>query len=333
MKIIKPSFTEMYNSNPQKHIEEIARTCYKSNNLITADSHKKFIKLLYDNKHWAMLEHFIFIYKIDYDESSISDSLFIDVLNRSKYIKTSVTYLNKFAKGRDERFIVSFNARSLLDLLTDSNASAAKDNIIKLIEQIVYDYNCDELFGNKFKKVNRNNKFIKIEDISKLTLAEQKIHGWKSIKFICDRGISHEIVRHRDASYAMESLRYCNYSKDKFGNEITVIKPFYLDDILDNKCGESITWTIWKNAISRTEEAYFELLEENCTPQEARAVLPNSIKTELIMTARFDEWIHFFELRCDKTAHPQMRELTLPLFDYFCQNNSRIFNMFDIKFN
>lgn len=132
-------------------------------------------------------------------------------------------------------------------------------------------------------------------------------HGVFTVKFICDRGVSHEIVRHRMASYCQESTRYCNYSKDKFGNEITVIKPCYLDETSPSTYGE------WEKACLFAEKSYFSLLEAGATPQEARAVLPNSLKTEVVMTANIREWRHFLKLRTSKAAHPQIRELCVPL--------------------
>ena len=127
-----------------------------------------------------------------------------------------------------------------------------------------------------------------------------------TVRFICDRGISHEIVRHRLASYSQESTRYCNYSGDRFGSELTFIKPCFWEE-----------WTLaykqWSLAVSFAEKEYFALLDCGCTPQEARSVLPNSIKTEVVMTANLREWRHFLKLRTAKAAHPQMRELTVPL--------------------
>lgn len=127
-----------------------------------------------------------------------------------------------------------------------------------------------------------------------------------TVKFICDRGVSHEIVRHRLASYCQESTRYCNYSKDDFSGEITVVEPFYLQP-------DTLAYNAWKEACEAAEAAYFSLLDWGCTPQEARAVLPNSLKTEVVMTANLREWRHFFKLRCSPAAHPQMREVATPL--------------------
>lgn len=121
-----------------------------------------------------------------------------------------------------------------------------------------------------------------------------------TVKFVCDRGVSHEIVRHRMASYCQESTRYCNYSSGDFGGEITVIEPCFLD---------AQGFTMWKHCCKTAEIAYFDLLDWGCSPQEARCVLPNSLKTEVVMTANLREWRHFLKLRCSPAAHPQMREV------------------------
>ena len=127
-----------------------------------------------------------------------------------------------------------------------------------------------------------------------------------SVRFIVDRGVSHELVRHRLASYSQESTRYCNYSGDKFGNEITVIEPCFARD----RSGERYAW---RDACEEAERYYFKLLNLGWTPQEARSVLPNSLKTEVVMTANLREWRHFFRLRTAPDAHPQMREVTVLL--------------------
>ena len=131
-----------------------------------------------------------------------------------------------------------------------------------------------------------------------------------TVRVICDRGVSHEIVRHRIASYTQESTRYCNYSKGKFGSEITVIKPCFWDET-DEK------YLVWKNTIEQIEISYNKLIELGATPQEARSILPNSLKTEIVMTMNLREWHHFFTLRTSNAAHPQMREIAVPLLSEF----------------
>lgn len=135
-------------------------------------------------------------------------------------------------------------------------------------------------------------------------------HNAISVRFICDRGVSHELVRHRLASFGQESTRYCNYSKDKFGNELTFIEPVFWHD---EKPETEHLYCSWRRACENAEKEYMFMISNGAKPQEARSVLPNSIKTEIVMTMNIREWRHFFSLRCDTPAHPQMRELTLPL--------------------
>lgn len=123
-----------------------------------------------------------------------------------------------------------------------------------------------------------------------------------SVRFICDRGVTHEMVRHRIASYSQESTRYCNYSKGQFNGEITVIEPCFLVPGTEG-------YDMWYRACQMAEQYYFSMLDWGCSPQEARAVLPNSLKTEIVMTANVREWRHFLKLRASPAAHPQMREV------------------------
>lgn len=132
-------------------------------------------------------------------------------------------------------------------------------------------------------------------------------HSQFSVLFTVDRGVSHELVRHRIASFAQESTRYCNYTGEKFGRELTFIRPFYLEE-------DSRAYDTWKLAMESAERAYLTLIDQGRTPQEARAVLPNSLKTDIVITANFREWRHIFKLRTARHAHPQMREVMVPLY-------------------
>jgi len=130
-------------------------------------------------------------------------------------------------------------------------------------------------------------------------------HEKISVRIICDRGVTHEIVRHRIASYSQESTRYCNYGKGKFGNEITVIDPWpYI---------HGAAYSVWFAAMGQCEQQYLKLLEMDVSPQLARDVLPNSLKTEIVCTFNLREWRHFFRLRCSKAAHPQLRQISIPM--------------------
>lgn len=172
-------------------------------------------------------------------------------------------------------------------------------------------------------------------------------HEKITVRVICDRGVTHEIVRHRIASYSQESTRYCNYSKDQFGNEITVIEPSFFDpegekrevdvpfgvNTQSSKFGFAGTWPyelnefdVWFLAMLFDEWAYMTLIYVfDRKPQEARSVLPNSLKTEIVITYNLRQWRYFFRQRCSRRAHPQMREITVPLLRLFKQHMPVIF--------
>lgn len=135
-------------------------------------------------------------------------------------------------------------------------------------------------------------------------------HEKVTVRIVCDRGVSHEIVRHRIASYSQESTRYCNYQKDKFGNELTFIKPVFWEE-------NSPEYNIWYDTTQKIEQNYMQLINMGAKPQEARSILPNSLKTEIVVTMNLREWRHFFKLRTSVAAHPQMREIACMILKEF----------------
>lgn len=146
-------------------------------------------------------------------------------------------------------------------------------------------------------------------------------HEKISVRIICDRGVTHEIVRHRIASYSQESTRYCNYNKEKFGKELTFIKPCFWDE------NDSL-YKIWLNNMQEVEKCYNLMIESGASPQEARSILPNSLKTEIIVTMNLREWRHFFKLRTSERAHPQMREIACQILREFQERIPILFDEF-----
>ena len=144
-----------------------------------------------------------------------------------------------------------------------------------------------------------------------------------TFKIICDRGISHEIVRHRLASYSQESSRYCDYSGDKFGGELTFIKPCFWTEDDEN-------FLLWRQTMEILEKNYLQMRQNGARPEQARAILPNSLKTELFMTANLREWRHFLKLRTSKRAHPQMRQIALKIFEILNEKLPVIFSDIEI---
>lgn len=146
-------------------------------------------------------------------------------------------------------------------------------------------------------------------------------HEKVTVRFICDRGVTHELVRHRIASYSQESTRYCNYGKT---GELTFIKPLWVTDEKDSN------YQLWLASMQHAEDTYLAMLQNGWSPQQARSVLPNSLKTDIIMTANIREWRTIFKLRCGPKAHPQIREIMIPLYEHFKSVLPELFE--DIKF-
>lgn len=312
MKLIKPSF-EIWEQpagleGVYKQIEKVGRVCYKSEDKITEDSAKPFVDRMIKSGHGAMLEHGTVYLKFE------------TLTHAEKYLN------NKYSEVRTcyGSFYVTTNLRVLVE-----------------------------------------NGWL--DDLQYICAPTEYHERRVTIHFVCDRGVSHEFVRHRVMSFAQESTRYCNYSKDKFGNELTFIIPCWLDipegvayfhdginyrvgATMENPFGESVNFKAWVNkksnyvevhdyiqALDSAEKAYFRLMDkwENrvadrryttgfkgnpWTPQQARAVLPNSLKTELVVTGFTSDWKHFFGLRAIGTTgapHPQAKELAEPLMKEF----------------
>lgn len=288
MKLIKPSFE--IREQPSglegvyKQIERVGRVCYKSEDKITEDSAKPFVDRMIKSGHGAMLEH-------------------------------GTVYLKVFNVIENSELIDKY-----------------KSNKYSVVKEGTEVYNChgDILYGSckcittNYRVLVENGWLDDLKYICKPTeFHEKRI----TVHFVCDRGVSHEFVRHRVMSFAQESTRYCNYSKDKFGNELTFIQPCWLDDerlklygpyhtVIRDKSLESIFIASLNNA----EKDYIDLIDLGWKPQEARAVLPNSLKTELVVTGFTSDWNHFFDLRARGTAgapHPQAKELAEPLMKEF----------------
>lgn len=204
--------------------------------------------------------------------------------------------------------------------------SIDEETILKRIEQ------CGRTCYKSEQSITEESAYEFCRNIIKRGHESVLEHCSFTVRFICDRGVSHELVRHRLASYSQESSRYCNYSKEKFGNEITVIEPCFWGVKAQRHDDRALTkYEMWVKSCAESEKTYFELLSMGATPQEARSVLPNSLKTEVVMTANIREWRHFFKLRCSPAAHPQMREVACMLLTQVKEKIPILFD--DIEFN
>lgn len=304
MKIVTPSVEIMRTGletefmTPEQFIEKVGRTCYKSEDKITDDSAAKFVGNLIKRGHEAMIEHWSLVVNPfpNWYTTLVAD--WNDLLHRGRlrpYLRFTDMVINDM-----RRCIVSGNMRAWRDFI--KSCVDVYGGVPQYMWGMIREY---PIFFPEFQEYVRVEEPINVLhpiEISYLTETERRVHQNVTMKFICDRGVSHEMVRHRVASFAQESTRYCNYSGDKFGGEITVVRPSW--------CGEGTNlYDIWKERCLKAEEAYFNLLAASGVPQEARSVLPNSTKTEIIVTMNLDGWDHFFGLRDDPAAQPDMREV------------------------
>lgn len=284
MKLIESSVQIIEEKDPYKMIELAGRTCYKSEDKITENSAKEFVDRMIKLGHGAMLEHGTIYLKIDKTEDGHLPParLYWSDGNHKKYTRV---------RKHGNSIYVTTNLRVIVE----------------------------------------NNR---LDDLQ--YQVEPTEHHEKRItaKFICDRGVSHEFVRHRVFSFAQESTRYCDYSKDKFGNDITYIIPSWLDlpegkysnwdndwcDVSELKLlypevdNLSDPANCFLQSIKNAEYYYFMLINRGWKPQQARQVLPNATKTELVMTGFESDWEHFFKLRCSGAAHPDAKKLADELY-------------------
>ena len=306
MRVVEQSAEILSGLSPMEHIEKIGRICYKSEDKISIDSARSFIKMLYKNNHHAMLEHYRFIMEV-------SPTIYVPI-SHVKHDFIEMTHENG-------RYIISMSARALNNLVEDSDCeqygimpmtmAGIRD---ELIGHIVKAYDCYELFGlDRSKNILLSTGIAMIPNSPDVMNQDEWLHhGWRSVIFTTDRGVTHELVRHRVASFAQESTRYCNYSNNKFDNQITVIRPCEFKQYDDDMKCETEEYGQWARACEKAEKSYFSLLDAGVKPQFARQVLPTSTKADIVVTANMKEWKHILELRYYGTTgapHPMMKEL------------------------
>lgn len=329
MKVVKPSADYLSKSGltPTQFIEIIGRTCYKSTNAIKAGSDIKFVKGLVKSKHYAMIEHFWVhcIAYITYDEFMEDLKLFSYFLGMRGGESDLLKHI--YITDVGTKIYVSMPIRVAVEMADAINDSPYWDGIsvFKFLMSCYDSYRdffnyhvglADEKFKfyteDHFCKILNEDLLLFNDDIRRKELMKHTTH---TVKFVCDRGVTHELVRHRPASFAQESQRYCNYTKDKFGGDIQFIEPFFFSrnpETPDNVLYDDSDYTEWLRACEDSEMRYFNLIMKKCTPQEARTVLNNSVKTEIYITANETEWQHIVNLRYHGTTgvpHPQMKEV------------------------
>lgn len=344
MKVMKAGYQRLIPENVTKHIERVARVCYKSEDKIGEGTDMKMIKSLIGRQHMAMLEHSSICVEVD-------QFTYLELRDKADYMMHHVfpsdnPYRNKYPERCYLRFSVydAIRHRDMCDHFSDGhirflvsgNIRAWYESMVGFIKddgfpKHVYDVLVAHTGGPNgvfegMEKYDPNGEIFSIyneddlndnprtceivTDFTKLTDNERLLHEDVSILFHVDRGVTHEGVRMRECSFAQESTRYCNYSMGKFGSDITVIAPVFWRE-------DSLEYHEWYESCLADERRYMHLVNDlKAQPQEARTVLPQSTKADIVITANLREWHHFLNLRsCDATgpAHPQMKEVMTPL--------------------
>ena len=325
MKIINAGYRLIDDPSITKKIEKVARVCYKSEDKIDEGTDMIMCRSLIKRQHTAMLEHASLVLEVGEQEYSLIETLrsFMENMiedgeqNRKCYLR----YTNSTLDGNNYRYFISGNIRAWYEFMMYANSVNGLPkrlyNIINDNVNNIFDIDVDAFDFVTFDMYDEDDFYAKVvTDMNQLTDEERMVHETFSVLFTVDRGVTHELVRMRDCSFAQESTRYCNYANGKFGNEITVILPCFFDTGMGTN-SNSLVYKEWESACKNAEASYFKLLEYGAKPQEARDVLPTSVKADIVMTTNLTEWKHIFNLRaCDSTgpAHPQMKEVMIPLF-------------------
>lgn len=301
MKLIQPSVELMQWSDPFIHIEKIGRVCYKSTSDFTHESGVKFFNSLVKSKHYSVLEHATFIFEACPDILMSTGSIILQEIARKKYLHWTRSY-NETKESF--RTIVSGNLRAI----KESGISALMLPLLKAYPELKDYFGLDLSGSSKDSAINEYFTLISRQEFlsTNPTGSEMLEHLYTTISFTTDRGVSHEMVRHRPASFSQESTRYCNYSKDKFGNELEFIKPANFDSWLPEHK------SIYLHTLKEAEMSYMHMVREGMSPQNARGVLPTEVRTQIVMTTNAREWEHFFNLRVHGVTgapHPNMLEV------------------------
>ena len=309
MNIIKPSAKLVKGLSPYELIERVGRVCYKSEDKIEEGSAEKFITGIIQRKHFAMLEHSNIIINM---RGSLYDIIMAHKDDTGNYA-FDLTYINCSCVREEGVYVMSGSFRAWRDLFLNAHEDIAyMACILYYAYPLIFKDVVESIYGEipSEQVVKTFNYFCSVmsEDGLKILYSDHpellKKHLTHTAHFVCDRGVSHELVRHRNCAFAQESTRYCNYSKGKFGG-LTFISPFFYEHDL-------IEYTEWKELCKHSEECYLHLLNCGSSPQMARDVLPQSVKTEVVVTCTEEEWQHIIDLRyrgLTGNPHPQMKEL------------------------
>lgn len=274
MKYVEPSCQEILIDDPVDKIATVARNCYLS--VPRSSDETPFVTRLLNNRHLAMFEHKLLTFALSNEH-----------YHSLRELNNPFIELTSDESGP----LATLSVRTLIE-------NSEKEPIKVLIGALPVSTQSIFFPGQEFK-AGLAVRVIDFSELTRLSEQEKNSHLFVTMKIITDRGVSHELVRHRRCSFAQESTRYCNYSKDKFKGELTFIRP---SDYTANGA-------VYDRVFQNIEDAYLELTARKVTPDFARAILPNSLKTSIVVTANLDEWKLIFDLRTSSAAHPDMNKV------------------------
>ncbi len=309
--IVIPASFEILNDLDQQsmaiRIERCGRLCYKSEDKITESSAEPFIKGIIKHGHNSVMEMAALSLRVTFETESLANQLF----------KTLPKYIFVDRPEKNE-FLLTGTVRAFRELYQNN----PNVKMVKAITGYLAEKHPLFFFDLVPKRgwVPQSGVIVEklsLSEVDNLPADLLSKHRYIAVKFITNRAVTHEIVRHRPCSFLQESQRYCRYSDSKFGNQVTFIEPMFFDE-------GSEEYRLWEKAMRETEKIYLKLLE-TASPQAARTVLPNSCKTELIVYANLLEWLHIFRLRTSMAAEPSMREVMIPLLGEFQKKFPAVF--------
>lgn len=325
MKFIKPRFEIIPTSIPtlSKDIELVARNCYKSEGKITANSDEILIRKLINSGHNAMLEFGQqLVFRVKYS-GVMADELMKLFLNvNDAVVGLNGTYRPKYLtfSVHDMWIYIGGNYRAFRDLITNAPYNILTMRIALAMQEFLPAHmvvDCEELCGITYVHDMMDYApaiLVPESELLELPISHQLLHMAATVRLITDRGVTHEVVRHRECSFAQESTRYVGYTTGNIQYIIPTWLTGYIKEDFDDNERLSYKIAIFVNTLKKTAVSYNKLRATfGWAPQQARNVLPNSVKTDIIIKANLLEWKHMFEQRTASGAHPQMRELMIPL--------------------
>jgi len=298
MRIIEPSFTildELDRQSLPVRIEYCGRICYKSENRIDSDSAIPFVRKMAENGHNSVLEMGVATLIVTCADLQPIQALF--------FLQPKFLQIDRL---RDHQLLITGSIRAFREMLLFHPDDAITRVIARFLsKRHPYFFETLPMTEESEKTAGIAIDTMALATVEQLAAPLCAKHRYLAVKFIVNRAVTHELVRHRPCTFLQESQRYCRYSADKFGNEVTFIKPVFFDE-------QSEEFAVWKQSMAAMEKQYLHLLQTS-SPQAARTVLPNSCKTEIIVYANLLEWRHILNLRTSPAAEPSMREVMIPL--------------------